>query len=180
MRGYFAIGVEGISKAMNVGSLFRTAHAFGAGFVFTVAATYERGEGGKSDTSDAPGHIPFYSFPDIGSLVLPKDCSLVGVELTDDAIELPSFRHPTQAAYVMGPERGELSPAMAEQCAFVVKIPTRFCVNVGIAGAIVMYDRLLTFGKFGERPVAPRARAGPPDGHVHGDALIRGAKPDRG
>ena len=43
MRGYFAIGVEGISKAMNVGSLFRTAHAFGAGFVFTVAATYERG-----------------------------------------------------------------------------------------------------------------------------------------
>ena len=110
MRGYFAIGVEGISKAMNVGSLFRTAHAFGAGFVFTVAASYERADGGKSDTSDAPGNIPFYSFPDIASMVLPKDCSLIGVELTDDAIELPSFRHPAQAAYVMGPERGELSP----------------------------------------------------------------------
>ena len=30
MRGYFGIGVEGISKPMNLGSLFRTAHAFGA------------------------------------------------------------------------------------------------------------------------------------------------------
>ena len=26
MRGYFAIGVEGISKPMNVGNLFRSAH----------------------------------------------------------------------------------------------------------------------------------------------------------
>ena len=173
MRGYFAIGVEGISKAMNVGSLFRTAHAFGAGFVFTVAATYERGEGGKSDTSDAPGHIPFYSFPDIGSLVLPKDCSLVGVELTDDAIELPSFRHPTQAAYVMGPERGELSPAMAEQCAFVVKIPTRFCVNVGIAGAIVMYDRITSLGHYPRRPISPGGPTEQRPEHVFVDPKIR-------
>ena len=173
MRGYFAIGVEGISKAMNVGSLFRTAHAFGAGFVFTVAATYERGEGGKSDTSDAPGHIPFYSFPDIGSLVLPKGCSLVGVELTDDAIELPSFRHPTQAAYVMGPERGELSPAMAEQCAFVVKIPTRFCVNVGIAGAIVMYDRITSLGHYPRRPISPGGPTEQRPEHVFGDPKIR-------
>ena len=30
MKGYFGIGVEGISKAVNVGTLFRTAHAFGA------------------------------------------------------------------------------------------------------------------------------------------------------
>src|SRR3546814_2552323 len=28
MRGYFGIGVEGISKPMNVGNLFRSAHAF--------------------------------------------------------------------------------------------------------------------------------------------------------
>ncbi len=38
MRGYFGIGAEGISKAMNVGSLFRSAHAFGASFMFTVAS----------------------------------------------------------------------------------------------------------------------------------------------
>ncbi len=174
MRGYFAIGVEGVSKAMNVGSLFRTAHAFGASFVFTVAAAYARSEGAKSDTSDAPGHVPFYSFPDVDSLALPKDCSLVGVEMTDDAAELPSFRHPPQAAYVMGPERGALSPELTEKCEFVVKIPTRFCVNVGIAGAIVMYDRITSLGKFqrrGERPGGPTEAL--PE-HVFGEPKIRG------
>jgi tRNA G18 (ribose-2'-O)-methylase SpoU len=37
-RGYFAIGVEGISKAVNLGNLLRSAHAFGASFVFTIGA----------------------------------------------------------------------------------------------------------------------------------------------
>ena len=37
-RGYFAIGVEGISKPVNLGNLPRSAHAFGASFVFTIAA----------------------------------------------------------------------------------------------------------------------------------------------
>jgi len=46
MRGYFGIGVEGISKSMNAGALFRTAHAFRASFMFTVAAHYARAEGG--------------------------------------------------------------------------------------------------------------------------------------
>ena len=173
MRGYFAIGVEGISKAMNVGSLLRTAHAFGASFVFTIAANYERGEGGRSDTSNAPGQVPFYSFPDIPSMVLPDDCTLVGVELTNDAIELPSFRHPSRAAYVMGPERGSLSPAMTEKCDFVVKIPTRFCVNVGVAGAILMYDRIMSLGQFPRRPINPGGSTEALPEHVFGDPVIR-------
>ena len=173
MRGYFAIGVEGISKAMNVGSLFRTAHAFGAGFVFTVGATYARADGGKSDTSDAPGHVPFYSFPDVGTMVLPQGCSLVGVELIEGASELPSFRHPQNAAYVMGPERGSLSKAMLERCDYTIKIPTKFCVNVGIAGAIVMYDRLTSLGKFPVRPVTPGGAPEPVAEHQHGGPVRR-------
>ena len=41
-RGYFAIGVEGISKAVNLGNLLRSAHAFGASFVFTIGADDRR------------------------------------------------------------------------------------------------------------------------------------------
>ena len=173
MRGYFAIGVEGISKAMNVGSLFRSAHSFGASFVFTVAASYPRGEGAKSDTSDAPGHVPFYSFPNVKSLLLPKDCTLVGVELTDDAVELPAFRHPAQAAYVLGPERGALSPKLSQRCEFVVKIPTRFSLNLGIAGAIVMYDRLASLGRYPRRPERPGGPTEELAEHVFGDPKIR-------
>ena len=36
MRGYFGVGIEQSSKPMNAGNLFRTAHAFGASFLFTV------------------------------------------------------------------------------------------------------------------------------------------------
>ena len=35
MRGYFGFGAEGISKPMNMGNLVRSAHAFGAKFIFT-------------------------------------------------------------------------------------------------------------------------------------------------
>jgi tRNA G18 (ribose-2'-O)-methylase SpoU len=154
MKGYFGIGVEGVSKAMNVGALFRTAHAFGAGFVFTVAASYRPRETSGSDTSDTPGSVPTFHFPDLASLRLPEGCRLVGIEITGDAIELPSFRHPRQAAYVLGSEREGLSRELQGLCDYVVKIPTRFSVNLGIAGALVMYDRLRSLGRFGERPVA--------------------------
>ena len=66
-----------------------------------------------SDTSSAAGHVPLYQFGSVDELRLPQGCVLVGVEITDDAIELPSFRHPLRAAYVFGAERFSLSPADA-------------------------------------------------------------------
>ena len=160
MRGYFGIGVERINKPFNVGNLFRTAHAFDASFVFTIAATYRRADLGQSDTSDALSNLPFYAFPSVADLLLPRGCALVGVELLDAAADLPSFTHPRCAAYVLGPERSSLSPSLLARCDHLLKIPTRFCLNVGIAGALVMYDRLLTMGRFAPRPVM----AGGPEG----------------
>jgi len=155
MRGYFGIGVEGLSKAMNAGALFRTAHAFGASFLFTVKAVYSTRDVEKSDTSKSWAHVPLYSFETWKDLSLPHNCALVGIELTDDAVELPSFTHPPQAAYILGPERGSLSPEVTGLCEHVVKIPTKFCVNVGLAGAIVMYDRVVSMGRHAPRPEFP-------------------------
>lgn len=173
MRGYFAIGAEGISKAMNLGSLMRSAHAFGASFLFTVAAAYPRGQGKSSDTSDAEGQVPLYAFPDVASLVLPRGCKLVGVEIDDEAVELPSFHHPRCAAYVFGPERGSLSRDMLARCEHVVRIPTRFSLNVGVAGVIVMYDRLTTLGRFARRPVRAGGPTEGPTTHVYGNPTFR-------
>lgn len=173
MRGYFGIGAERISKAMNVGSLFRTAYAFGASFAFTVDARYKRSEIAKADTSDAIGQLPFYRFPDIDSMMLPEGCDIVGIELTDDAVDLPSFRHPARCAYVLGPERGSLSENMLHRCAHVVKIPTRFCINVGLAGAIALYDRTICLGGFQARPIRPGGPSELRPNHVHGGPLMR-------
>lgn len=153
MRGYFAIGMEGLSKPGNFGTLKRSAHAFGAAFAFTVNANIRRHGEDYSDTARSDSQIPVYDFENAATLILPKSCSLVGVELTDDAIDLPSFRHPQQAAYILGPERGSLSPAILEKCEYTVKIPTNFCINVGQAGIVVMYDRVVSLGRFAPRPV---------------------------
>lgn len=173
MRGYFGVGVEGISKQMNVGAIMRTAHAFGASFVFTIDAVYAKREGGRSDTSDAPEHLPLHEYATLDDFRLPRGCALVGVELIEDSVDLPSFRHPRQAAYVLGPERGSLSPELVSRCDHVVKIPTRFCVNVGLAAAIVMYDRVLTLGRFPARPLVPGGPIEDLPDHVHGAPVLR-------
>jgi tRNA G18 (ribose-2'-O)-methylase SpoU len=173
MKGYFGIGVEGVSKAMNVGTLFRTAHAFGASFVFTLKAQYNRREGAQSDTSDTPRSVPTYHFDDLASFRLPLGCRLVGIEISDQAIELPTFRHPRQAAYILGSEREGLSADVQSLCDHVVKIPTRFSVNLGVAGALVMYDRLLTMGRHAPRPVGEGGPTEPAPVPVFGEPLYR-------
>ncbi len=120
----------------------------------------------------------------VAELSLPGGCALVGIELLDDAIDLPSFRHPLNAAYVLGPERAGLSADLLARCDHVVRIPTRFALNLAVAGALVLYDRLLQHGRFADRPVgsggptealpatghgAPRFRKTIPD-WLHADA----------
>src|SRR5262249_156018 len=166
-RGYLAIGVEGISKPVNLGNLLRSAHAFGASFVFTIAAD-PRALEMRSDTSRSESHVPLYHWRSLDELALPRGCSLVGVEILDEAADLPSFPHPLQAAYVLGPERGALTPELAARCQHLVRIPSPFSLNVATAGAIVMYDRLRSLGRFGSRPVAAGAEAEPPRPHVQG------------
>jgi tRNA G18 (ribose-2'-O)-methylase SpoU len=166
-RGYFAIGVEGISKAVNLGNLLRSAHAFGASFVFTIGADDKAFEL-RSDTSNAATHLPVYHWRSLKELELPKGCSLVGVEILDEAHDLPSFPHPQRAAYVLGPERGALTPELAARCQHLVRIPSAFSLNVATAGAIVMYDRLRALGRFASRPVAEGAEASPRLPHVQG------------
>lgn len=174
MRGYFAAGVDGISKPMNLGNLMRIAHAFGASFFFSVNAQTKYSDA-ESDTSRAYRTMPVYNYADADALRLPVGCELVGVEITDDAVELPRFRHPQRAAYVFGAERASMSKAVLDRCSFVVKIPTRFSINVGMAGAITLYDRLISLGGYPARPLSPYLpdSAEIPPAHAWGAPIIR-------
>jgi len=155
MRGYFGIGVEGVSKGGNIGAVFRTAHAFGASFVFTVEPRTDVSEYREADTSNAAETLPFYVYDKPSDMALPQGCQLVGIELLDQSIDLPSFRHPRNAAYILGSERGGLSPEVVERCHHVVKIPMRFSLNLSVAGALVMYDRVRSMGAWRDRPIMP-------------------------
>jgi tRNA G18 (ribose-2'-O)-methylase SpoU len=176
-RGYFGIGVEGVSKSANVGALLRTAHAFGASFCFTLGAGFDARASRAADTADAPSHVPLWRFETPDTLSLPDRCELVGVEILDEAIDLPSFRHPLSAAYVLGPERHGLSPAILARCRHVVRIPTRFALNLAVAGARVLYDRMLQHGRVAQRPVARRGGEPVSAPAGHGPPVFRRHRP---
>jgi tRNA G18 (ribose-2'-O)-methylase SpoU len=172
-RGYFGIGVEGVSKSANTGALLRTAHAFGASFCFTIGAGFDARASRSADTADTPAHVPLWRYPTPAALTLPQGCVLVGIEMHEDATELPSFRHPLSAAYVLGPERSSLSSELLDRCRHVVRIPTRFSLNLAVAGALVLYDRMLQHGRFAERPVASGGAQPLPPAASHGDPVFR-------
>jgi len=177
-RGYFGIGVEGVSKSANVGALLRTAHAFGAAFCFTLGAGYDNRAGRSADTSDTASHVPLWRYPSLAEMSLPQGCALVGIEITEDADDLPSFRHPLNAAYILGPERSSLSPGVLARCKHVVRIPTRFSLNLSVAGALVLYDRLIQHGRFADRPVMSGGGGPPPEAQGHGNPFFRRTPPD--
>ena len=67
--------------------------------------------------------------------------------------DLPKFKHPQKAIYILGPEKGNLSNNILSRCKYTVRIPTKFCINIAMAGAIVMYDRVISLGQYKPRPV---------------------------
>ena len=91
--------------------------------------------------------MPYFEWSDINEINIPNGCKLVGIEITEDAIDLPNFVHPIRAMYILGAEKGSLSDDAKRRSSYIIKIPTKFSLNVAIAGAIVMYDRLKTLGK---------------------------------
>jgi len=162
------VGMEGISKEANFGTIARTAHAFGASFIFGIKPDINVSDMRSSDTAASPDHVPYYEYDKTADMQLPKGCQVVGVELVEGAVPLPSFRHPSRAVYVFGPEMGNLSDAMLDRCDHVLKIPMKFCVNVGVAAAIVMYDRQICLGMHAPRPVKA---GGPPDMYIDTEAM---------
>ena len=141
MRGYFGIGIYGCKTAENVGTLWRSAHNFGARFIFTVGHRYQRH---PSDTTKAYLHVPLFQYPDMKTLLagLPAACLLVGVEQTERARNLTSYSHAERAIYLLGAEDRGLPLEVLAACISVVSIDTPRCLNVAVAGSIIMYDRL--------------------------------------
>jgi tRNA G18 (ribose-2'-O)-methylase SpoU len=141
VRGYFGIGVYHPKTGPNVGTLLRSASAFGAAFVFTVGRRYHHQ---ASDTCNTPRHVPLYHHLTVDDLAanLPHGCQLVGVELAPAARPLSTFTHPHRACYLLGAEDYGLPPAILYRCHLVVEVDGGHrCLNVAAAGSIVLWDR---------------------------------------
>jgi tRNA G18 (ribose-2'-O)-methylase SpoU len=142
MRGYFGIGIENSKNKINIGTLWRSAYSFHASFMFVVGERYKQQ---ASDTTKTFKHIPLYEYKTFNEFYsnIPKDCKLIGVEINEVAKDLKSFNHPERCIYLLGAEDNGLSKYAQSKCHILIKINTKYSLNVSTAGSIVMYDRLI-------------------------------------
>ena len=102
MRGFFAIGIYHTKTATNVGTLIRSAHSFGADFVFTIGRRYTK----QGSSMNQEKHIPVMHFETVQEWkeAMPSNARLVCVELDERATPIQEFKHPQQAIYLLGAE----------------------------------------------------------------------------
>lgn len=145
MKGYFGVGIYRPKRLANVGILYRSAYIMGASWVFTIGQRYTRQ---ASDTTDTTSQIPLYEYETFDQLLtnLPKNVEIVAVEQGGQSLD--KFSHPRRAIYLMGAEDHGLPSEMLNQCNYCVEIPSLhpYSLNVGVAGSIVLYDRLFKLG----------------------------------
>ena len=144
------LGIERFNKSMNAGNLFRSAHAFGASFIFTVDSKFLLTEI-ASDTLDLWKQVPF-------SLPFTRE------NYVSQALRSCRSR-------IL--RRGSLTDELLEHRDHIVKIPTQFCVNVSTADAVVMYHRSKTLGRFAHRPVIASGAQVPLNRTGHGKPIFR-------
>ena len=144
-RGYFGIGIYGVKTSANIGSLWRTADIFGAGFMFVIGKRYSAM---KTDTRKSYRHIPLFEYEsfEIFKSSLPVDSKLVGVELDDSSSPVMAYQHPERAVYLLGAEDFGLPAEVIAACDDIVQLPGAAALNVSVAVSIVIYDRLLKRG----------------------------------
>ena len=151
--GTFGIGVLRPKYVENVGTLWRSAHALGASFLFTIQDRFppeaqrdpvaaNPALGRPEDTVRSWEQLPYLTFPSVEALrdAMPLH-TLIGVEQTDDAADLRDLEHPAQAVYLLGSEIDGVTPPALGRCDLVVQVPTRGSLNVAVAGSVVLYDR---------------------------------------
>ncbi|HWY35463.1 MAG TPA: RNA methyltransferase [Nitrosopumilaceae archaeon] len=143
-NGYFAIGIFHSKRIENLGTLWRSADNLGAAYIFTIGRRYT-GQG--SDTTKAYKRIPLINYPDWETFLKARPMStlLIGIEQCEKSQSIINFTHPPRAIYLLGAEDYGLSKEIIKECQKVISIPTINCINVAVAGSIVMFDRIRQF-----------------------------------
>ncbi len=157
-RGLRSMAVAGwnTSKEHNVGTLVRTAHAVAAQEVVLVGDREWNVEAAKTSEyfTDVTILDDAAAFLDH---VQKRGWSLVAVELDRQSVSLFDVEYPEHPCFLLGAERDGLPQSLIEAAEIVVQIPQWGlvpCLNLAVAGSIVMYDYLAKLQRKGalDRP----------------------------
>lgn len=74
-----------------------------------------------------------------------SNCIPVCVELSYGSVPLETFIHPVDAAYVFGPEDGDVPQVLKRHCHYFVHIESKHCLNLAAAINVILYHRARQF-----------------------------------
>ena len=129
----------------NVAQVVRAAACFGVSKITLYRPRYQPATGRKGDRKPRPLRLKDYRTVQITTATavqLPTGYIPIAVEFMEEAESLWSFDHPGRAVYVFGPEDGSIEGDTLALCHRVIRIPSRFCLNLAAAVNIVLYDRM--------------------------------------
>lgn len=138
---YFSIGIYNPKRTDNVGSLYRSANIFGASYIYTIGTRISRQYSDTLKTSDSKPYFCYDSFEKFFENI-PYGCKIVAVEISENAVPLETYKHPSRAIYILGSEDNGIPKKILEHCHDIIQIPLGN-FNVANAGNIVMYDRYI-------------------------------------
>ncbi|CAA2991524.1 family tRNA rRNA methyltransferase [Olea europaea subsp. europaea] len=134
--------VHNIAKRHNVGTLARSATAFGVSELILVGRRDFNAFGSHGSTS----HLRFRHFHSLSlasSFLKERDCDICGVEITDNAVAVNEHPFRKSTAFLLGNEGTGLSAKECEICDFFVYIPQfgggTASLNVTVAASIVLH-----------------------------------------
>jgi tRNA G18 (ribose-2'-O)-methylase SpoU len=147
----FALAAWQISKEHNVGTLIRTAHAAAATEVILIGERDWNVEAARTaelyttithlkDENDLLAHLE------------ERQWNLVAVELAEGSANLFRAQYPERPCFLLGAELGGLPEALLRRAEIVVQIPQWGlvpCLNLAVAGSIVVYDHLAKLHRSG-------------------------------
>ena len=139
--------LEGIQDPGNLGTLMRSAIAFGVRCILTVSCADPYSPKTVRSTMGAIFKIPVYSFTDIDdavSFAREMTPTVIAATLSSDSISLYSA-DTASACIMIGSEGRGLSPRAIELSDTKVIIPIENIesLNASVAGAIMMYDSMM-------------------------------------
>lgn len=149
----FAIAAWEISKEHNVGTLVRTAHAAAASEVIL--------------TGEREWNVPAARTADLYTEIVQLEAdveafrahlqqrrwNLVAVELAADSVSIFDAVYPERPCFLLGAELGGVPPELLADAELIVQIPQWGlvpCLNLAVAGSLVVYDHLAKRHRVGE------------------------------
>jgi len=147
--------IHNISKSKNVGSLLRSAAAFGVEEVWVIGS-HKLKTFGNQGTAKRLRYRYFESFSHLQTYAFENSVAVCGVEITETSQSIWNQPFKGSTAFILGNEGVGLSAKEKEICELFVYIPqyssNTESLNVNVAGAICL-SHFANWAGFAESPI---------------------------